>query len=71
MHRCNDDGPDRNTTRRGATHVNVKGALFYIIVFQNMGDIDMEFGDAQKEPIDNGSEATSLKGTTVFYNIMI
>ena len=32
----------------------------------------MDFGDAQKEPIDNGSEATSLKGTTVFfYNIMI
>ena len=30
--------------------------------FQNIGDIDMDFGDAQKECINKGSEAATLKG---------
>ena len=36
--------------------------ILHIIIFQNIGDIDMDFGDAQKECIDKGSEAATLKG---------
>ena len=41
-------------------HDNTKG-VFLMYFFQNIGDIDMEFGDAQKESIGKGSEVTSLK----------
>jgi hypothetical protein len=36
--------------------------ILHIIIFQNIGDIDMDFGDAQKECIDKGSETATLKG---------
>ena len=36
--------------------------FLHIIIFQNIGDIDMDFGDAQKECINKGSEAVTLKG---------
>ena len=39
---------------------NMKG-LFIFLFFQNIGDMDMDFGDAQKESIE-GSDAMSLEG---------
>ena len=43
-------------------HENTKGLFLYFYFFQNIGDIDMDFGDAQKECINKGSEAVTLKG---------
>ena len=43
-------------------HDNTKGVFLYILLFfQNIGDMDMDFGDARKESIE-GSDAMSLKG---------
>mgnify|MGYP001012147258 CR=1 FL=1 len=39
---------------------NMKG-LFIFLFFQNIGDMDMDFGDARKESIE-GSDAMSLEG---------
>ena len=36
--------------------------FLHIIIFQNIGDIDMDFGDAQQECINKGSEPATLKG---------
>ena len=44
------------------THDNTTSLLFYIIIFQNIGDMVRDFGDAQKESIDMISCVALLKG---------
>ena len=38
--------------------------VFIFLFYQNIGDMDMDFGDTRKESIE-GSDAMSLKGTKI------